>query len=197
MQRCGWTDGRVTADRPPGGGHLRRATRTAGLTLVETTLALMLLATGALTVLGTMVYSLQLDATNRETMAAAQAARRVLEQVRAESIFDVPALYDGDATNDPNGTGSAPGNTFSITLLERTVGGMSVDGQVVLPFDTDGVIRESADIPELGFPRDLNGDGVIDTDDRSADMQALPIIVRVRWDCINGDREVSYRTVLR
>lgn len=187
----------ATRWRTPRAGRLRRARRELGLTLVETSAALALLAIGAMAVLGTMVYGLQLDATNRETIAASQAARRVLEQIRAEDMVDVLVLYNADGSDDPDGTNTAPGETFEITLLEQTVGGMGVDGRVVLPLDTDGVLRESANIPELGFPRDLNGDGVIDSDDRSGDLLALPVLVRVTWEGINGERTVSYRTVLR
>ena len=178
-------------------GRLRRGRSTAGLSLVETTAALALLAFGALAVLGTMVYSLQLDATNHETLMASQAARRVLEQIRAEAIEDVLVLYDADGDDDPEGVDTAPGDTFAVTLLEQAVGGMGVAGEVVLPFDADGVLRETADIPELGLPRDLNGDGLVTSEDRSGDLIALPVLVRVRWSGINGEREISYRTVLR
>ena len=176
---------------------LRSSRGDAGLTIVEVTAALALLAFGAMAVLGTMVYSLQLDATNRETVAASQAARRVLEQVRAESLGDVIVLYNESGTDDPDGPDTAPGNKFAVTLLEKAIGGMGVDGTVVLPLGNDGVIRENANIPELGMPRDLNGDGVIDGDDRSGDLLILPVIVRVTWDGINGDRSVAYSTVLR
>ena len=155
-----------------------------------------LLAVGAASVLLTMVYGLQLDGTNRETSAASRGARAVLEQIRAEDLADVLTLYNADASDDPDGAGSAPGDAFGITFLERTAGATS-PGSVVLPFDTDGVVRETADLPELGFPRDLNGDGVLDADDRSADLLVLPVIVRVRWDGVNGERVLAYRTVLR
>lgn len=159
--------------------------------------ALGLIAIGASAVLLTMVYSLQLDATNRETAAATQTARRVLEQVRSEDLADVLTMYNANVNDDPGGTNTAPGETFTISLLQQTVGSTGVDGRVILPFDTDGVLRESATIPELGFPRDLNGDGTIDSNDRSGDLLALPVIVRVTWDGINGERSVEYKTVLR
>ncbi len=168
-----------------------------GFTLIETSVALAVLAIGALAVLGTMVYSLQLDAMNRETTVATQAARRVVEEIRASDLRDVPRLYNADATDDPDGPGTAPGDVFSVTLLEKVIGNSENCGSVVLPFDGDGVIRETANIPELGFPRDLNGDDVLDSDDRSADLLALPVIVRVRWRGTTGDRVVSYETTLR
>jgi len=167
------------------------------MTLVEMSVALGLIAIGASAVLLTMVYSLELDATNHETVAASQTARRVLEQARSEALGDVLALYNADDADDPDGVGTAPGDTFSVSMLMQTVGGNGFDGRVILPLGSDGVLRETADLPELGFPRDLNGDGAIDADDRSGDLIALPMIVRVRWSGINGERSVEYRTVLR
>jgi type II secretory pathway pseudopilin PulG len=159
--------------------------------------ALSILAIGALTVLGTMVYSLRLDTTNRETTVASQAARRVLEEIRSEELDDVVALYNSDETDDPDGAGTAPGDTFSVTLLEDVIAGMANAGSVVLPINDAGEVREDLDIPELGMPRDLNGDGAIDDLDHSGDLMVLPVMVRVSWDGVNGDRQIDFRTVLR
>jgi len=167
------------------------------MTLVEMTVALALVAIGSTAVLLSMVYSLRLDATNRETTAASRSARRMLEQMRAEPLQDVLVLFNADEDDDPGGAATAPGDTFAVSLLEKAVNGMGLDGSIVLPLDDDGILRESADIPELGFPRDLNGDGVIDAGDRSGDLIALPVLVRVTWDGMHGDRSLSYRTVLR
>lgn len=178
-------------------GGLRRSRGARGLTLVETTVALALLAVAAMTVLGTMVYSLQLDATNRETAVAAQAARRVLEQIRSQDLDQVVAMYNADGADDPDGADTAPGATFSVTLLEDVIAGMANAGSVVLPVNDAGEVREDLDLPELGLPRDLNGDGVIDTVDHADDLVVLPVMVRVSWSGVNGQRQLDFRTVLR
>ena len=174
-----------------------RGRRAAGLTIVEMAAALGLVAVGASAVLLTLVYSLQLDATNRETAAATQTARRVVEELRTEDLADVLTRYNADDSDDPGGAGTAPGDRFDVPLLRQTAGGDAVDARIELPLDTDGTLRESADLPRFGFPRDLNGDGTIDDDDRAGDLLALPVAVRVTWEGVNGERSIEYRTVLR
>ena len=48
----------------------------------------------------------------------------------------------------------------------------------------------------LGMPRDLNGDGVIDSEDHAGDYVLLPVKVRVNWRGITGDRSFEVCTVL-
>ena len=172
----------------------RRAFR--GLTLIEATLAVTLLAAGAITAMSVIVSSLRLDATNRETKAAFDAARAQMERLRAESFDRIPVLFDADPQNDPDGAGTAPGTVFAAESLRATAVGAAGAGEIVLPVDAGGRIRENLTIPEIGMPRDLNGDIAVDSADHSSDAIALPVLVRVRWTGTSGPREIFVASVL-
>ena len=50
--------------------------------------------------------------------------------------------------------------------------------------------------PQLGTPRDLNGDGDVDQEDHSGDYQLLPVVVRVRWAGSSGFERVELKSML-
>lgn len=187
----GCTDGLAASSRG-GRGSLRRR----GVTLVEATIAIAILAAGAITAMSVIVSALRLDATNRETKAAFDAARAQIERLRAEPFDRIPLMFDASATNDPDGNGTAPGNVFAVEGLRPSATGAAGAGQVVLPVDANGVIRENLTIAELGMPRDLNGDKAVDSANHSADAIALPVLVRVRWTGSAGAREIFVASVL-
>jgi len=167
-----------------------------GSALIETTVALMLFAVGAVAVLGTISYSFALDLTNRETALAMQAARDKLEEIRAQPLADVVVSYNADVADDPDGTATAPGDTFTVAGLQQV--GSDPIGTVELPVDGSGDVVETLTSTELGMPRDLDGDALrASTPLDMADAVILPVVVRVRWDGATGERSLAYRMVLR
>ncbi|MEX1023869.1 MAG: prepilin-type N-terminal cleavage/methylation domain-containing protein [Planctomycetota bacterium] len=83
--------------------------------------------------------------------------------------------------------------------LEAAAGGSSDDGT---SNRTRGMltgrwsVREDAEIPELGMPRDLNGDGHVDGVDHRYDLHVLPVCVKVSWKGSHGDRSLQIYTLL-
>jgi hypothetical protein len=65
-----------------------------------------------------------------------------------------------------------------------------------MPIDTTGRLCEYVTDMGLGMPRDLNGDGAVDTADHSLDYVILPVRVRVTWQGVGGARTVETSTVL-
>lgn len=167
------------------------------MTLVETAMCMVVFAIGVLAAISVLVSSMKLDAVNRETKVAFDAARARMETVRSEAFLQVARVFNANPADDPGGNGTALGATFSVTGLPSVAAGAPPHGAVVLPVDGNGVIRENVNIPELGMPRDLNLDGVVDGGDRSADAMILPVLVRVRWNGATGARETSISLVLR
>ena len=185
-----------TVGRGVPGAVRRRVRMRRGITLVEATIAVALLAAGAITAMSVVVSALRLDETNRETKAAFDAARTQIERLRAEPFDRIPLMFDASPTNDPDGNGTAPGAVFAAGNLRATASGAAGAGEVVLPVDANGIIREDLVLPELGMPKDLNGDGAVDSANHSADAIALPVLVRVRWTGSTGAREIFVATVL-
>jgi prepilin-type N-terminal cleavage/methylation domain-containing protein len=170
----------------------------SGLTLLEVLLGMTIFAVAALSVMNVMIYSMRLDASNKETAVATQVARRIMEQMRATPFDRVLADYNSEPKDDPDGEGLSPGAKFEVPELgaiSEEIG--SIGGEVIFPLDTNGKLREDLDMPVLGLPRDLSGDGKIDNKDPVDDFQALPVVVRVRWTGSVGERVVELHTVLR
>lgn len=186
--------GKPEGAREPRRARARRLER--GMSLVETALSMVVLAVACLTALSVLVSSMELDAVNRETKVAFDAARSRIETVRAERFNQVVASFNADPSDDPAGAGTAPGPLFAVADLPQTAAG-ALQGTIVLPVDGAGTVRENLSIPALGMPRDLNGDGVVDGDDHTADAIVLPVLVRVRWNGASGSRESVLSTVLR
>ena len=68
---------------------------------------------------------------------------------------------------------------------------------VVFPSDAGGyALREDIKDASLGMPRDLNGDGVIDSENHAGDYVLLPVKVRIDWKGITGERSFEVCTVL-
>lgn len=161
-----------------------RARKRAGMTLIEILIVIAILTVSMTMFAQTLSASARLDPVANETMLAAEGARVQIEKMRAQPFEDVYALYDANPANDPGGAGTAPGDTFSIPgLSPATVGG--VVGRVDFP-TVSKQLRESSTDELLGMPRDLNGDGQIDSANHAGDYILLPIRVRVEWASKSG-----------
>jgi hypothetical protein len=138
---------------------------------------------------------MRLGDTTRERALASEAARQVLEELQDQEFSDVFALYDARTDNDPQGFGTAPGPGFAVEELQPQIDDADgVVGEIVFPV-VGTELREDADLPELGLPLDLNGDG-LDGLDHALDYQLLPVAVRVRWRSSGAPMQVELRTYL-
>jgi type II secretory pathway pseudopilin PulG len=171
------------------------------MTMVELVLVLGILgmAFGMLT--STMVANARQRHINRETAIAVEAARDIFERMRNEDFDQIFALYNAQAADDPAGPGSAPGNVFDVADLDLPPGTQRpAVGEVVLPaLQSPGgawQLREDFDDAELGMPRDLNGDSMIDDADHAFDCMLLPVRVELEWDGVYGARRLSVSTLL-
>lgn len=180
-----------------GSGGRMRARRGAsrGLTLFEVVIALSAMAVGLLTALKCVGWSLNVERVNRESTVAIAEAKRLLGEVRGETEARLFASYDTNAANDPDGAGTAPGASIPLPGLGRSGTGASGTCTVFLPFDSTGALREDLTIPEIGLPRDLDGDGAIDAADHRTDAIFIPVAVRVRWTGVQGQREIVLRSI--
>jgi type II secretory pathway pseudopilin PulG len=175
-----------------------RATRTAakvGFTMVEALIAISVIVAALLTTIGAMSSSMRASRTVDEREAAVRAVAAKVAEIEAADFAALFANYDPDPNDDPLGPGTAPGATFDIPNFKAQDGSASPVGSIVLPM-IGGQLREDADMPELGMPRDLNGDGKIDALDHKSDYQLLPILVRASWHGIDGDASITIEKLL-
>jgi type II secretory pathway pseudopilin PulG len=134
----------------------------------------------------TLASSKKLDPMATETTIAASASRTMLEKMKNNAFEDVFKLYDATPADDPGGAGSGPGAEFDVPGLTPVAPGVKC-GRIIFPGDSN-ILREDIDDAILGMPRDLNADGVIDSQDHSGDCLLLPIRIRVEW-IMRGSKE--------
>jgi hypothetical protein len=150
-----------------------------------------ILALGLLGLILTLVGSLELGHSNRETARAAEALRLVVERMRAIPPSEIFCTFNDDPTDDPGGEGYAPGDLFP---LQTEAGRFSV--QISFPTtNVPGELREDVNVPDIGMPRDLDGDGVIDALNHAGDYVQLPTRIRVGWAGANGRRSMELCTI--
>ena len=172
----------------------------AGFSLVEVMVALVILVVSVAGYSSAIVSTTLSAETTREMRSATEAAWSRMEALQGVAFADAFATYNSNPADDPGGAGSAPGCDFDTSLLSASEG--DADGQVgevLMPAVwVDGVLqlREDVDMPELGMPRDLSGDGVIDDLDHFADYVILPVMVRMNWTGSGGPMALEFRTTL-
>ena len=171
------------------------------MTLIELVLVLGILALAFGMLTSTMMSNSRQRSVNRESAAAAEAARTLFEEMMNADFEDLFALYNADPTDDPGGVGTAPGGRFGVsqlTPLETSPDGLV--GQVVLPALTflpdEWELREDFEDEELGLPRDLNGDSIIDDLDHREDYLILPVRVELEWSGRFGPRRMSVSVIM-
>jgi type II secretory pathway pseudopilin PulG len=170
------------------------------MTLIEVVVAMSVLVVGLLAYMRAITSAALAARTTRETTLATEAAWRVIESMRAQQNFNqVFSLYNTTTADDPGGI-AAPGANFAVPGLRAVVGDPDgMPGEIVFPTTTVGgavQLREDFVNAKLGMPRDVNGDGVIDGNDHSADYQLLPVLVRVRWHGVAGNGLVELPTMI-
>lgn len=193
--------GIVRAPRPP--ISRRRPRRgSAGLTLVDLAIAVVVLLVAVGSLSTSIVASIGLGRTNEETARAVDAVRAMVETLEAEEFRNVFARYNSDPEDDPEGVGTGPGEGFQVRGLTPQPGDADgLVGRIVFPIEngpgTSVMLREDAINARLGMPRDLNASGgPFDALDHALDYVILPLSVRVEWRGAAGDQFVQVDLLL-
>jgi len=175
----------------------RRREPDSGFTLLEVLIAGAFLALAACGMSAVLAGSMSMNAVNKETAQARTAAQRMLEELQNVPTGDIFATFNSIPGDDPLGPATAPGSMFSIHMKPAAVQVSGMTGRVVFPeLLPSGELREDTVDASLGMPRDLNGDGVIDSSDHAKDYLLLPVRIEVEWRGLTGDRSYALHTVL-
>lgn len=191
----------------------------SGTTVIEVLVVMTILAVSVSIFSGMVVTTARQRAINRETAVAAEAARVLIETMRNTPFREIYPRYNDDPADDPDGAGTAPGHRFAVLGLqaldaapdglvgevffpdaevEITLGGgISMIGGGGGPVTVmDLQLREDIANAELGTPRDLNGDSIIDDVDHAGDYILLPMYVSLEWQGHIGRRELQVHAIL-
>jgi len=169
------------------------------MSILEVLIAFTVLMGGLLGFARALVSTMGASTTSHEATLGREAARRMLEDLRSQAFAEVFVRFNDDPQDDPGGVGTAPGKNFAVDGLTAWSGDPDgLAGEILFPVNvaTPGVLREDVNLPRLGMPRDLTGEGVIDAADHSGDYLLLPVVVRVEWRSAAGRGRVELRTML-
>ena len=158
-------------------------------------LVVFMLAAGA--AISSLVSAMTLGRINRETGIALDAAENMVEQLQGETNFgEVFARYNATALDDPPTGGPSPGWNFAVAGLNlQPADPDGFVGQILFPGDGVQLIENGVD-RELGMPRDLSGDQIIDGVDHGTDYNVLPVRIRIDWSGARGNRRLEIITTL-
>jgi len=177
---------------------IRRPYRTsrAGVTLLELIVVMTLLLVST-SILSSMIVPVSRQREiNSDNAIAADAARSVLETMRAQPFDEIFARYNADAADDPVDVDPIPGAGFAVPGLELQPGDPDgLAGRVELPM-IGAELREDVDDAALGMPRDLDADLRVDASDHANDYRILPVRVLVEWQGRSGPRRFELCTAL-
>jgi type II secretory pathway pseudopilin PulG len=170
------------------------------MTLLELTIVTSILVVGFLALSQTIVTSMQVTRVNRETALATDGLRGTIEALQGDEDFDdLFNQYNDDPLDDLGGV-AAPGNAFDVPGLQAAPDDPDGRvGEIVFPATETAAgleMYELLDAPELGMPRDLNGNGTPDLFNVEDTYVLLPVVVRLRWSGHSGVREMEVRTFL-
>ncbi len=143
--------------------------RDVGFTLVEVMAATVLMTVSVVGLGVVLVSSQRSQEMGIEEAVVSHAIRRTVEQMRGEAFADTATLYTG----------------YQFTLNE-----INGSGTVAIYVD------ENATVPELGLPRDLNGDGNASSSDVTASYILLPVRIDVTWPDSFGNQTRTLYTFL-
>jgi hypothetical protein len=127
---------------------------------------------------------------NQERAIAQNAIRTISEQIHAtaDRIRREGGNWSVQFTDTLASAGSL-GDTFPIRGLNPQAGHATVGTLQVIIDET----AADADIGfELGMPRDLDSDGLIDNTDVSSTARILPVIVRAQWNGVSGNVQIVH-----
>ena len=159
----------ITMRRAPSGSDRGAALRRDGFSLVELSVAISIVSVSLLGLGAVFISSQRSYETGLEEAIITHAFRRTIEQIRGEAFSEAAILYDG----------------YQFQVPE-------IDGIGTVKI----VVDETAQVPELGLPRDLDGDGAIGNRDVIGSYNLLPIIVQISWLSTQGDRTRQIFTYL-
>lgn len=154
----------------PARGRRRRA---SGFTIFEVLLGLVTLALAATAVMQGMVISAKSIGRAEAGAVALEAARGMADRIAATPLNRVVPIWGAEGSEGP---------TFDVETLDGT----AATGRIWIvtnEIEADPDLRKA-----FGLPRDLDGDGLVTSEDVSGTARVLPVLVEVRWGRTNGER---------
>jgi len=170
----------------------------SGFSLVDVCLSMALLVIGLGVLIGSTFSAMKLDQVNASTALASQALRGLCEELQAMPIDEVLDSYVLQDNEDERLRAAKLARLTPRDPALASRAGQKPVARARFPLGEDGrTLREDLELPALGLPRDLDGDGAIDGADKRASFRILPVVLELDWEGPSGPQHLSVATVLR
>ncbi len=164
----------------------RRSCARQGFAITDAVVAMLLMTVAVGGLAGSVAFGLKLHRTNQESAVAEQGARAILAQLRETDFDGIFAQYAAAPDIEIEGLNPRPDDPDGMVA------------KLLFPVDEANPLKlaENADLPALGCPRDLDGDGDTDSVGTTDNYIILPVTLRVEWRGTGGDMTQVYHVVL-
>lgn len=169
------------------------------MTVLEILITMVVLVIAILGTLGSISSFAVLGDSSRDTNLAYLEAQQTIERMQSGVFREVFVRFNATVADDPAG-GVSPGGNFAVPGLDAQPDDADgLAGRIIFPTPAafPGSLLENMADDDLGLPRDLNADGVVDALNHATDYTLLPVTVRVEWRGQSGNRFVELQTYLR
>ncbi len=155
-----------------------------GFTLIEVIVSGVIIVLAVSMLVASLQYCSRASQTAREKTTALNAARAMVERLRGTPVRHIYLVY---------GPGGSEGPDFDVEGLRAADGDADGHCGSLIFYDDEG-----ADVPEVGLPRDLNGDA--DAVDSGLDVidnyRLVPVRVTVSWRGAAGNNGTTLYAVI-
>ncbi|MFT5289470.1 MAG: type II secretory pathway pseudopilin PulG [Planctomycetota bacterium] len=174
----------------------RHPAKGGGFALIELVLAVSFMAIAFAGISTSLASSLSLRESNVDRARAIRAALSLSDSLKDEDFATLFARYNTSDLDDPNGIGTAPGPFFEVDgLTSRSDDNDTFVGAISFPGD-GFQLREDIHSRNLGMPRDLSADGLVDALDHALDYEVLPITITIEWVSARGSDSIVLSSTL-
>ena len=151
-----------------------RKSYSSGMSLIEVTVSVAILSIALAGLLSSLITFYRMHTDTKERTIAMQALRKKIEELEYESstvngFKGILAKYIANADFDVEGLKAAKDDPDKKP------------GKVFFPLNAEKQLMETSTFTEFGMPRDLNGDGIADSN-VTTNYTLLPLTVRIEWE---------------
>ncbi len=162
----------------------QKRSRSAGFTLIEVAIVGSVLTIGLMAMALTSVASSSLQRTSQEVNQAENTVRAITSLV--QSVSETAKSANGGWSQtlvDSFQPGATPGRSLPSRQLKAADGTPATVTVLVI---TDETQTDAQLGVQMGMPRDLDGDNVVDNTDVSASATMLPVVIQLQWSGVSG-----------
>ena len=180
---------------------MKRHRKNAGVVMFEVLIAGTILSVGLVSAMILIPTTAKLEQSNSSEEIGRMVLQRMVDELYEMGTYDAFRTYNDFGADDPDGEDTAPGSRFEMPPFEAVhpdgfVGRITFPTHTLQNDNKTVQMDETVDVPVLGMPRDLDGDGKRSKSTSANDLIILPVRVSLDWKSAAGDQHLEAVIVL-